>query len=1568
MKKLLRFLIATIVVLPIINIAITTKSFSASLDPQFYWNCESTTTPQSPQVGTGQIVYVPSNGGGAGTMTISSSMPTGMGFMNGHINPWANYGGYYQLNTTSNFDPDAGEMTFSYRTSKSVANASGVGAIFSSTGTTDARMYFSGIGTNPPYPVYFYLNTLNNVYVQTSGWTADIGTGRTYSFRLVWNRVASVAEVWIDGVKYSGAIQNAGSWSSIGASYLAIGNDRPNNSSYRFLYGTLDEFYVGIPSAPVNVRDLTALPGTNPGSINLGWTTPGDDGTGNDLVAGSQFAIHYSTNPSTTWAYTSANLIISTAVTAGINVNWTVSNLVRGATYYFRIWTADEMGNWSGICLPGATSYATPDSITPNPITGLTGLPGTNSGEINLTWTSTGDDGANGDFETGSRYEIMVSSWVDTSNIAAFYASTRSLSQYTPIPAVSTAKTVTQVVVTGLTSGATYWFAIRTLDEQPNISILSNGATCYAQLDVTPPNQITNLTALRGEYEDTLFLSWTDTGDDGSTNDFSGGGTIDIRYSSGPINNNNCFVFSSTPIAAYCSSIPTPLYARTHHFLMLTGLNHGATYYFAMKLYDEVGNPSTLSNGATNWAMTDVIAPSSFTITQFGLYTSSITLTWTSPGDNGTTGALTGAFWIKYTSYAAITDDTVWNTANYSLVLPTTTTNGSPNKYTITGLLTDLTYYIALKTCDEVPNWSPIGNCITAKTVDNVLPGRINTLSALPGYYEGELYLNWNAPGDDGTFGTPLVVGSYYFIQGSTDPLAIFSVGSAVSLSTFGVTPGVKETILITGLPPGVTYYVRIWTSDEWGNISLISNGATNYTALDIIPPAQITDLSGTSGTDNGQLNLTWTATGDDIYNVNFTTGTISAFDIRYSTNIALSPAISTAAFIAALSINPYCALPMPATAQWQYGTTLTGLSAGTTYYFAMKLRDDRGNISVLSNGATVWSFGDSTAPDPVTDLVATRTGAVIEGMLILTWTSTGDDGTVKDFPGGSGYDIRYSSTLALSPAISNANFTSARSITDFIGIIPVPSSATFRYSVTLTGLTGGVTYYFALKSYDEVPNTSLLSNGATCYAQIDVTPPGDILDLSASIIRNTYIQLSWTAPGNDGTTGTAASYLVKYSTSEITALNFSSAGNPAETEPAPSVYGTTETMDISGLSERTTYWFAIKTIDYQGNWSGISNILQKQTQDYTKPLVLSYFPSNYARGIAISTKPCVYLNEDMQVNSIDATTILLTAVKDELGNTISENVPTNPTYTSATRRIEVVLAGGASLEGNHTYELIIGTGTGIKDKSTNAMTAITYTFTTAMDNTVLNVVYSEDRRFILNIPAGKLPANSYVTISTNPVTAPLKVTPAVITAANAKILADADVYSSVAAESIVEIVVYDSANNQYTGADLTDITLTLAYNDTNNDGIVDNAAVPMREKTLRPYVLNEVTQTWDLLSKGDYNTTGNTVNVDVPHFSVFALIGCEDTDLTNAIAYPVPFKGSRGDTVITFKNVGSVATIKIYNLLGELVKTIEEDDGDGITTWPAENETNEKLGSGIYFYFIENTKETKKGKLLIVK
>lgn len=128
--------------------------------------------------------------------------------------------------------------------------------------------------------------------------------------------------------------------------------------------------------------------------------------------------------------------------------------------------------------------------------------------------------------------------------------------------------------------------------------------------------------------------------------------------------------------------------------------------------------------------------------------------------------------------------------------------------------------------------------------------------------------------------------------------------------------------------------------------------------------------------------------------------------------------------------------------------------------------------------------------------------------------------------------------------------------------------------------------------SYGPTSSNTVLT---TITETADTTPPAVIANFSAGNSTTVSIALRWTAPGDDNDTGTATSYDIRYSTSDITEANWSSAIQVTG-EPTPSVTGALENYITVGLSSSTTYYFAVKSLDEVPNTSGLSNVVSATT------------------------------------------------------------------------------------------------------------------------------------------------------------------------------------------------------------------------------------------------------------------------------------------------------------------------------------------------------------------------------------
>ena len=141
---------------------------------------------------------------------------------------------------------------------------------------------------------------------------------------------------------------------------------------------------------------------------------------------------------------------------------------------------------------------------------------------------------------------------------------------------------------------------------------------------------------------------------------------------------------------------------------------------------------------------------------------------------------------------------------------------------------------------------------------------------------------------------------------------------------------------------------------------------------------------------------------------------------------------------------------------------------------------------------------------------------------ITLTWTAPGDDGNTGT---ATTYDVRYRT----GGAVDSSNWAGAGQATGE----PTPHVAGTGETFVVSGLSSSTVYYFALETADEVPNWSAISNSpsGTTSTPADTTPPATVSNLATSSPTTTSLPLTWTAPGDDGNTGTATTYDVRYRT-----------------------------------------------------------------------------------------------------------------------------------------------------------------------------------------------------------------------------------------------------------------------------------------------------------------------------------------------------------------------------------------------------------------------------------------------------
>jgi len=185
--------------------------------------------------------------------------------------------------------------------------------------------------------------------------------------------------------------------------------------------------------------------------------------------------------------------------------------------------------------------------------------------------------------------------------------------------------------------------------------------------------------------------------------------------------------------------------------------------------------------------------------------------------------------------------------------------------------------------------------------------------------------------------------------------------------------------------------------------------------------------------------------------------------------------------------------------------------------------------------------------------------------------------------------------------------------------------------------LDSGKNYTMNIDADGNGTNVIQKSPDTTTTNIVDFTPPAMVSDLAAVATSAGTATLTFIAPGDDGNTGTATAYDLRYSTAAITDHEWKDAV-PVGGLQAPLPAGSSQTMTVSGLSPGTTYYFAIKTMDEAALFSSLSNVATGITTipsltwskqrvywanwtDYqNRQLSIDYRISNTGTGIALES------------------------------------------------------------------------------------------------------------------------------------------------------------------------------------------------------------------------------------------------------------------------------------------------------------------------------------------------------------
>jgi hypothetical protein len=319
-----------------------------------------------------------------------------------------------------------------------------------------------------------------------------------------------------------------------------------------------------------------------------------------------------------------------------------------------------------------------------------------------------------------------------------------------------------------------------------------------------------------------------------------------------------------------------------------------------------------------------------------------------------------------------------------------------------------------------------------ATDVTAPVPGAFSAATAVT---TTSLDLNWTAATDDVSLPADL---TYFVYQSDIDNLNSLSDCETYGTLLNSVTGGATS-LSVSTLLAGTTYYFNIVVMDEAGNKALYT-AISQVTASDVTPPTPGTFSPATAVTTTS-LTLNWSAASDLVsaatalkYYI-YQSGSNNLASVSdCSTNGALLNSGGTANIIT---------------------FDVSGLTAGTTYYFNIVVEDEAGNPAAYT--AISQATADNTPPTPGTFSTVT---AVTTTSLTLNWSAASD---LVSAPAALKYYIYQSGSNNLA-SVSDCSTN---------GILLNSGGTANIITFDVSGLMAGTTYYFNIVVEDEAGNSA---------------------------------------------------------------------------------------------------------------------------------------------------------------------------------------------------------------------------------------------------------------------------------------------------------------------------------------------------------------------------------------------------------------------------------------------------------------------------------------------------------------
>jgi len=372
--------------------------------------------------------------------------------------------------------------------------------------------------------------------------------------------------------------------------------------------------------------------------------------------------------------------------------------------------------------------------------------------------------------------------------------------------------------------------------------------------------------------------------------------------------------------------------------------------------------------------------------------------------------------------------------------------------------------------------------------------------------------------------------------------------------------------------------------------------------------------------------------------------------------------------------------------------------------------------------------------------------------------------------------------------------------------------------------------------------------------------------------------------------------------------------------------------------------------------------------------------------GVPVTATAVIQFSDLIDPQTV-ASGIQVYKLQDHLGTLVSQHIPVETSLDPT--QLYVTVTPATAWEGNTLYALVASSGIRSMTGYTvdpEARTLYLTVLDPKMENLFLqatagagslsaNSVVSSGG-LTLHLPSNTLTDYAAVLIGKDPENAPLRVDP--------KIVAEATRKAQAASPYRIPFLMRELTGYDSQGHALQHLAkptqMTLGMKDAMSAAPATSWVSP---KSLSLWTLDEAHHLWVKMPDSTLLPDGSGVTTNVTSLSVYALMGEAVGDASSVYAFPVPWRphgpdagtgpGQTGteSAGITFASLPSECTIKIFTVSGELVRTLTHSNITGpvsYETWDVKTTHGEAVASGVYFWHVESSSDSKNGKLVVIR